>query len=71
MWGSKPKKPTALTYDTLKDLPPSKAVTGNGLPEQKVWDLKENFDMFEDSVNRLSTRLLKAKKDTTRCYFIV
>lgn len=62
MWGSKPKKPTALNYDELKQMEPSAATEGKGLPEQKVWDLKENFDMFEDSVVRLSKRLLKERE---------
>lgn len=62
MWGSKPKKPTPLNYDELKKMKPSAATEGKGLPEQKVWDLKENFDMFEDSVVRLSTRLLKERE---------
>lgn len=62
MWGSKPKKPTPLNYDELKQMKPSAATEGKGLPEQKVWDLKENFDMFEDSVVRLSTRLLKERE---------
>jgi ubiquitin-like 1-activating enzyme E1 B len=62
MWGSKPKKPVALSYEELKDMKPSAAIEGNGLPEQKVWDLKENFDMFGDSVTRLSTRLLKDRE---------
>lgn len=64
MW-EKRKKPTILSYDELENMEPSAAAKGKGLTDRKVWDLKENFDMFKASATRLSTRLLKERE--TQC----
>lgn len=69
MWKNR-KKPTPLVYSELEAAVAAVAVAAvakkeqkaGALADQKVWDLKENFDMFKDSVTRLSTRLLEARE---------
>lgn len=61
MW-EKRKKPTILKYDELENMAPSAVGNEKGLTDRKVWDLKENFDMFKTSVTRLSERLLKERE---------
>ncbi|KAL9554989.1 hypothetical protein MBANPS3_002557 [Mucor bainieri] len=61
MW-AKRAKPTPLDYDTLEKESAAAETTAVGLPDQKVWTLKENFEMFKDSVVRLATRYLKERE---------
>ncbi|KAI7896083.1 ubiquitin-activating enzyme E1 3 [Mucor mucedo] len=60
MW-EKRKKPTALNYDALDQMDLSDVAKGNR-DARKVWDLKENFDMFKESATKLAARLLKEKE---------
>lgn len=64
--------PKPLDYDTLEDNSPTDmsppppttttTTTTAGLEEQKVWSVKENFEMFKKSVVRLATRYLKERE---------
>lgn len=60
MW-EKRKKPIFLNYDELESMSQSDVAKGNR-DARKIWDLKENFDMFKESATKLSTRLLKEKE---------
>lgn len=60
MWKNRtPPKP--LDYDTLESTM-EETVESNGLSDQKVWNLKENFEKFKESVIRLSNRYLKERE---------
>ncbi|CAO3607505.1 unnamed protein product [Mucor fragilis] len=61
MW-AKRTKPTPLDYDTLESESAAAETSAVGLADQKVWTLKENFEMFKDSVVRLATRYLKERE---------
>jgi ubiquitin-like 1-activating enzyme E1 B len=62
MWKNR-AMPTPLEFDALKSATSEETrKVAEGLIDQKVWNLKENFEMFNDSVVRLSTRLLKMRK---------
>ncbi|GAN09446.1 ubiquitin-activating enzyme-like protein [Mucor ambiguus] len=61
MW-AKRAKPTPLDYDNLERESAAAETSVVGLPDQKVWTLKENFEMFKNSVVRLATRYLKEKE---------
>jgi ubiquitin-like 1-activating enzyme E1 B len=62
MWKNR-KKPTPLNYSELETADSSAASEEKkGLADQKVWGLKENFDIFKDSAERLSKRLLEARE---------
>jgi ubiquitin-like 1-activating enzyme E1 B len=62
MWKNR-TMPTPLEFDHLKSATSEETTNvTKGLPDQKIWDLKENFEMFNDSVVRLSTRLLKMRE---------
>lgn len=60
MW-EKREKPTPLHYDDLEKMV-SEATENQGLADRKVWDLKENFEVFKESATNLSTRLLKERE---------
>ncbi|OAC98846.1 hypothetical protein MUCCIDRAFT_43444 [Mucor lusitanicus CBS 277.49] len=61
MWANR-AKPTPLDYDTLESESAAAETSAVGLPDQKVWTLKENFEMFKDSVVRLATRYVKERE---------
>ncbi|KAK4509131.1 uncharacterized protein ATC70_007481 [Mucor velutinosus] len=61
MW-AKRAKPTPLDYDTLESESAAAETSAVGLADQKVWTLKENFEMFKDSVVRLAARYLKERE---------
>ncbi|CAO0799477.1 unnamed protein product [Mucor circinelloides] len=61
MW-AKRAKPTPLDYDTLERESAAAETSTVGLADQKVWTLKENFEMFKDSVVRLAARYLKERE---------
>ncbi|KAH8556244.1 hypothetical protein BGW37DRAFT_5317 [Umbelopsis sp. PMI_123] len=63
MWKNR-TAPTPLAYSelTATTTTDSSSVV-NGLKDQHIWSVRECFDMFMDSLTRLSTRLLDAKKD--------
>lgn len=54
--------PTPLEFDILESESTAAKTSAEGLADQKVWTLKENFEMFKDSVVRLATRYLKEKE---------
>ncbi|KAI8638310.1 hypothetical protein BD408DRAFT_405776 [Parasitella parasitica] len=60
MWKSR-KAPAPLDYDTLESEVSAAETSTQGLADQKVWTLKENFEMFKDSAIRLATRYLEEK----------
>ncbi|KAI8091001.1 uncharacterized protein B0P05DRAFT_528338 [Gilbertella persicaria] len=60
MWKNR-KMPTPLDFDTLENTM-IETQEPKGLPDQTVWSLKQNFDMFKDSLVRLSTRLIQKRK---------
>lgn len=60
MWKNR-KKPTPLHYDELENIVSDTAEKG-GLEDRKVWDLKENFEVFKSSATKLSTRLLNERE---------
>ncbi|KAG2235086.1 hypothetical protein INT48_002427 [Thamnidium elegans] len=60
MWKNR-QKPTPLHYDELENIMSDIAEKG-GLEDRKVWDLKENFEVFKSSAKKLSTRLLKERE---------
>ncbi|KAI9249534.1 hypothetical protein BY458DRAFT_525497 [Sporodiniella umbellata] len=68
MWKTR-AKPTPLTFDDLeKTLCEKQNVTETeiqGLPDQKVWDLTENFLAFKQSAVKLSDRSLQLKKQNS------
>jgi ubiquitin-like 1-activating enzyme E1 B len=61
MWKSR-KPPQPLDYDTLRkaadDIASTEAVLKDG---QKVWTLEENLAVFDDSLRRLSERVIAMK----------
>lgn len=60
MWKNRsPPKP--LDYETLESTM-DEVVEPSELTDQKVWNLKENFEKFKDSVTRLSDRYLKQRE---------
>lgn len=61
MWKNR-AMPTPLEFDTLESESTATKTSTEGLADQKVWTLKENFEMFKDSVVRLATRYLKEKE---------
>ncbi|ORY85730.1 hypothetical protein BCR37DRAFT_344450 [Protomyces lactucae-debilis] len=61
MWQSR-TKPDSLSFDTVN----SKAQEQGGQPwtnDQALWTLEDNILVFNDSLDRLSARLLKLKAD--------
>ncbi|RUS34915.1 hypothetical protein BC938DRAFT_477829 [Jimgerdemannia flammicorona] len=64
MWKTR-KPPTPLHFDELRDMMDTRVVDGPsqgvGLKDQQVWTIKEDFDVFLDSLQRLSTRLANDK----------
>ncbi|KAI9286873.1 hypothetical protein BC943DRAFT_275368 [Umbelopsis sp. AD052] len=63
MWKNR-TKPTPFYYDELAATMQAQTLSDvNGLKDQHTWSVRECFDMFMDSLTRLSTRLLNAKKD--------
>ncbi|KAI8576590.1 hypothetical protein K450DRAFT_256340 [Umbelopsis ramanniana AG] len=63
MWKNR-TPPTPLYYDELAATMQAQMTSDvNGLKDQHTWNVRECFDMFVDSLTRLSTRLLDAKKD--------
>ncbi|KAG1456510.1 hypothetical protein G6F56_006814 [Rhizopus delemar] len=65
MWKNR-TKPTPLSYDTLeeslKENMECEEQEAQGLPDQKVWSLEENFLAFKQSAIKLSSRLLEEKE---------
>ncbi|KAI9278203.1 hypothetical protein BDA99DRAFT_369 [Phascolomyces articulosus] len=63
MWQSR-EKPVALSFDTIENeqISSNGSTTQNGLKDQRVWSVKECLDMFKDSVERLSKRLMELKE---------
>lgn len=62
MWKNR-AMPTPLDFGSLRSATSDETrKVAKGLADQQVWDLKENFEMFNDSVVRLSTRLLKLRE---------
>ncbi|CAO3672200.1 unnamed protein product [Rhizopus microsporus] len=65
MWKNR-KKPSPLNYDmmvkSLQEKTKEQKEDGQMLPDQKVWSLEENFDVFKETVTRLSSRLVKEKE---------
>ncbi|KAI9475988.1 MAG: hypothetical protein EXX96DRAFT_575352 [Benjaminiella poitrasii] len=68
MWKNR-KKPNPLDYNTLENSIESMTSAeendtsgATGLADQKVWSLNENFNVFKDSVVRLSNRYLKQRE---------
>ncbi|EIE86876.1 hypothetical protein G6F46_001217 [Rhizopus delemar] len=66
MWNNR-AKPTPLSYEALEESLKESAKNEQhevlGLPDQKIWDLSENFLVFKDSVVKLANRLLEEKKN--------
>ncbi|KAG0745156.1 hypothetical protein G6F57_001073 [Rhizopus arrhizus] len=66
MWNNR-AKPTPLSYEaleeSLKESAKNEQHEVQGLPDQKIWDLSENFLVFKDSVVKLANRLLEEKKN--------
>ncbi|CEP10648.1 hypothetical protein [Parasitella parasitica] len=60
MWKNR-AAPTPLDYDTLESEAAAAETSTQGLVDQKVWTLKENFEMFKDSAIRLATRYLNER----------
>ncbi|CEJ00366.1 hypothetical protein RMCBS344292_14423 [Rhizopus microsporus] len=65
MWKNR-KKPSPLNYDmmekNLQEKTKEQKEDSQTLPDQKVWSLEENFDVFKETVTRLSSRLVKEKE---------
>lgn len=61
MWKNR-AMPTPLEFDILESESTEAKTLTDGLADQKVWTLKENFEMFKDSVVRLAKRYLKEKE---------
>ncbi|CEG80759.1 hypothetical protein RMATCC62417_15055 [Rhizopus microsporus] len=65
MWKSR-KKPSPLNYNmmekSLQVKTKEQKEDGQALPDQKIWSLEENFDVFKETVTRLSSRLVKEKE---------
>ncbi|ORZ00139.1 putative ubiquitin-like activating enzyme [Syncephalastrum racemosum] len=60
MWKFR-ERPTALDYDTMRQVDEENKVT-TGLKDQQMWSLEQCFQVFKDSVVRLSERLMAAQK---------
>ncbi|KAI7880172.1 hypothetical protein K492DRAFT_130409 [Lichtheimia hyalospora FSU 10163] len=61
MWKNRDRKPVPLDYDKLssaKNKDEEKDDSHSGLEDQKMWDLDKCFDMFKDSLDRLSKRAM-------------
>ncbi|KAI8141603.1 hypothetical protein BJV82DRAFT_618398 [Fennellomyces sp. T-0311] len=63
MWKMR-EKPVPLSYSAIESEASngSAQATQSGLKDQHVWSLKECFEMFKDSVARLSKRLIALKE---------
>ncbi|KAG2182557.1 hypothetical protein INT43_007488, partial [Umbelopsis isabellina] len=66
MWKNRsPPKP--LFFDELEQSMASTDSNGaGGLKDQHIWSIRDNFDMFKDSLQRLSSRLIDAKKESEK-----
>ncbi|RUS20081.1 hypothetical protein BC937DRAFT_86396 [Endogone sp. FLAS-F59071] len=62
VWNTR-KPPIPLQFDELHSMMDVQASEGHGqvagLKDQQLWTVKENFDVFQDSLKRLSERLAK------------
>lgn len=67
MWKSR-KAPEPLSYESVLERAKEQQDTNKAgilADDQKVWSLEENLVVFNDSLERLSTRLLELKKAST------
>ncbi|BFZ58964.1 E1 ubiquitin-activating protein uba2 [Savitreella phatthalungensis] len=64
MWKHRPR-PKSLSYEVMKSLCDEEPASSGfvWLDDQRLWSLQENFRVFEDSLNRLSRRLLDKQQD--------
>ncbi|KAJ2963455.1 hypothetical protein NQZ79_g1581 [Umbelopsis isabellina] len=64
MWKNR-SPPSPLFFDELEQSMASADSNGaEGLKDQHIWSIRDNFDMFKDSLQRLSSRLIDAKKES-------
>ncbi|KAI8981889.1 hypothetical protein BDF20DRAFT_817446 [Mycotypha africana] len=63
MWKNR-KKPTPLNYESLVETMEDNSTNeaSSGLADQRVWTLKENFEMYKNSATRLAARYLKNRE---------
>jgi len=63
MWKNR-TPPTPLIYEELvASMAADTTTPASGLKDQHLWNIRESFDMFIDSLKRLSSRLLDAQKE--------